>query len=129
MWTTLLSSREMHWGMVECHTRRAEGVAGLVGSEMAEAADELVAEEVRQTGKPIRLATEFDVPGWVDNIEFFAGVARNLEGKASAEYSGDHTSSIRREAMGVVGTITPWNYPLQMAVWKVIPALAAGCRW
>src|SRR5690242_20212206 len=90
-------------------------------------AGELVAEEVSQTGKPVRLAREFDVPGSVDNIDFFAGAARHLEGKASAEYSGDHTSSIRREAVGVVATITPWNYPLQMAVWKVLPALAAGC--
>ena len=92
-----------------------------------EHADQLVAEEVSQTGKPVRLAAEFDVPGSVDNIDFFAGAARHLEGKATAEYSGDHTSSIRREAVGVVATITPWNYPLQMAVWKVIPALAAGC--
>ncbi|BBY73108.1 gamma-aminobutyraldehyde dehydrogenase [Mycolicibacterium parafortuitum] len=92
-----------------------------------DATSELVAEEVSQTGKPVRLATEFDVPGSVDNIDFFAGAARHLEGKASAEYSADHTSSIRREAVGVVATITPWNYPLQMAVWKVIPALAAGC--
>ena len=90
-------------------------------------AGDLVAEEVSQTGKPVRLATEFDVPGSVDNIAFFAGATRHLEGKATAEYSADHTSSIRREAVGVVGTITPWNYPLQMAVWKVIPALAAGC--
>ena len=88
---------------------------------------DLVAEEVSQTGKPVRLAAEFDVPGSIDNIDFFAGAARHLEGKASAEYSGDHTSSIRREAVGVVATITPWNYPLQMAVWKVLPALAAGC--
>ena len=100
-------------------------------AKLAKLADEasaaLVDEEVSQTGKPVRLATEFDVPGSVDNIDFFAGAARHLEGKASAEYSGDHTSSIRREAVGVVATITPWNYPLQMAVWKVIPALAAGC--
>ncbi|MBY0289646.1 MAG: gamma-aminobutyraldehyde dehydrogenase [Mycobacteriaceae bacterium] len=87
----------------------------------------IIAEEVSQTGKPVRLATEFDVPGSIDNISFFSGAARHLEGKATAEYSGDHTSSIRREAVGVVATITPWNYPLQMAVWKVLPALAAGC--
>ncbi|MET0757733.1 MAG: gamma-aminobutyraldehyde dehydrogenase [Mycobacterium sp.] len=92
-----------------------------------EHADDLVAEEVSQTGKPVRLAAEFDVPGSIDNIDFFAGAARHLEGKATAEYSADHTSSIRREAIGVVATITPWNYPLQMAVWKVLPALAAGC--
>ena len=97
-------------------------------AELLEAnAAEVIAEEVSQTGKPVRLATEFDVPGSIDNIAFFAGAARHLEGKASAEYSADHTSSIRREAVGVVATITPWNYPLQMAVWKVIPALAAGC--
>ncbi len=90
-------------------------------------ADAFIAEEVAQTGKPVRLATEFDVPGSIDNISFFAGAARHLEGKATAEYSADHTSSIRREAVGVVGSITPWNYPLQMAVWKVLPALAAGC--
>lgn len=100
-------------------------------AKLAKLADEhaevLVAEEVSQTGKPVRLAREFDVPGSVDNIDFFAGAARHLEGKATAEYSGDHTSSIRREAIGVVATITPWNYPLQMAVWKVLPALAAGC--
>lgn len=88
---------------------------------------ELVEEEVRQTGKPIRLAQEFDVPGSIDNIRFFAGAARHLQGQATAEYSADHTSSIRRAAIGVVATITPWNYPLQMAVWKVLPALAAGC--
>jgi betaine-aldehyde dehydrogenase len=92
-----------------------------------ERAEDLVFEEVSQTGKPVRLAREFDVPGSVDNIDFFAGAARHLEGKATAEYSPDHTSSIRREAIGVVATITPWNYPLQMAVWKVLPALAAGC--
>ena len=98
-------------------------LARLVSAE----ADTFAREEVAQTGKTIRLATEFDVPGSIDNIEFFAGAARNLDGKASAEYSGEHTSSIRRDAVGVVGSITPWNYPLQMAVWKAIPALAAGC--
>ena len=105
---------------------RSAVLATLAELLQANAAD-IVAEEVRQTGKPVRLATEFDVPGSIDNIAFFAGAARHLEGKATAEYSADHTSSIRREAVGVVGTITPWNYPLQMAVWKVIPALAAGC--
>src|SRR5271165_498248 len=105
---------------------RSAVLAGLA-QLTARHADELVAEEVRQTGKPVRLASEFDVPGSVDNIAFFAGAARHLEGKATAEYSSDHTSSIRREAIGVVASIAPWNYPLQMAVWKVLPALAAGC--
>lgn len=89
-------------------------------------ADELAELESRQAGKPIRLTTEFDVPGTIDNVDFFAGAARNLEGKASAEYSPDHTSSIRREALGVIGSISPWNYPLQMAAWKILPAVAAG---
>ncbi|MBT0566801.1 aminobutyraldehyde dehydrogenase [Williamsia sp. CHRR-6] len=102
-------------------------VLAQLARRMADSADELAEQEVAQTGKTIRMATEFDVPGSVDNADFFAGVARNLEGKASAEYSADHTSWIRREAIGVVGSITPWNYPLQMAVWKVLPALAAGC--
>ncbi|WP_432512097.1 gamma-aminobutyraldehyde dehydrogenase [Kineococcus sp. SYSU DK001] len=93
---------------------------------LGERAEEFAQLETRQAGKPIRLTREFDVPGTIDNTAFFAGAARNLEGKASAEYSGGHTSSIRREAVGVVGSISPWNYPLQMAAWKVLPAIAAG---
>jgi betaine-aldehyde dehydrogenase len=89
-------------------------------------ADEYALVETRQAGKPIRLTTEFDVPGSIDNVAFFAGAARHLEGKASAEYDGAHTSLIRREPIGVVGSIAPWNYPLQMAMWKVLPAIAAG---
>ncbi|MGI3785509.1 MAG: aminobutyraldehyde dehydrogenase, partial [Janthinobacterium lividum] len=87
---------------------------------------DLAQTESRQAGKPIRLAREFDVPGTIDNTAFFAGAARTLEGQATAEYSADHTSSIRREPVGVVGSISPWNYPLQMAGWKVLPAVAAG---
>ncbi|MGI5252840.1 gamma-aminobutyraldehyde dehydrogenase [Actinacidiphila glaucinigra] len=82
--------------------------------------------ESLQCGKPLRLTTEFDVPGTVDNTAFFAGAARHLEGRAAGEYSGDHTSYVRREPVGVVGSIAPWNYPLQMAAWKVLPAIAAG---
>ncbi|MFC8454169.1 gamma-aminobutyraldehyde dehydrogenase [Kitasatospora sp. NPDC057223] len=93
---------------------------------LAGAADDLARVETSQTGKPIKLSTEFDVPGTVDNTAFFAGAARNLEGKAAGEYSGDHTSYVRREAIGVVGSVSPWNYPLQMAAWKILPAIAAG---
>ncbi|MEO5831909.1 MAG: aminobutyraldehyde dehydrogenase [Nakamurella sp.] len=89
-------------------------------------ADELADVETAQTGKPLRFSTDFDVAGTIDNAAFFAGAARVLEGSASAEYSPDHTSSIRREAVGVVGSIAPWNYPLQMAGWKILPAIAAG---
>ncbi|GAB2978417.1 gamma-aminobutyraldehyde dehydrogenase [Streptomyces pseudoechinosporeus] len=89
-------------------------------------ADEFARTESRIGGKPIRLSSGFDIPGSIDNVRFFAGAARNLEGRASAEYSGDHTSTIRREPIGVIGSIAPWNYPLQMAAWKVLPAVAAG---
>ncbi|MBD0693145.1 gamma-aminobutyraldehyde dehydrogenase [Streptomyces sp. CBMA123] len=98
---------------------RLAAVLGAAGEDLARV-------ETAQTGKPVKLATEFDVPGTVDNAAFFAGAARNLEGKAAGEYSGDHTSYVRREAIGVVGSISPWNYPLQMAAWKILPAIAAG---
>jgi betaine-aldehyde dehydrogenase len=94
--------------------------------ELEAVAEDLAQAETRQAGKPIRLSREFDVPGSIDNVWFFAGAARRLDGAASAEYSADHTSTIRREALGVVASIAPWNYPLQMAVWKVLPAIAAG---
>lgn len=94
--------------------------------ELEAVADELVVTESRQTGKPHRLAREFDVPGTIDNTVFFAGIARQLEGQAAGEYSGDHTSYVRSEPVGVVGSIAPWNYPLQMAAWKILPAIAAG---
>ncbi|SDZ06928.1 1-pyrroline dehydrogenase [Geodermatophilus africanus] len=97
-----------------------------LAAELDAVAGELATAESRQTGKPIRLTQGFDVPGTVDNVSFFAGAARNLEGRASAEYSGEHTSTIRREPIGVVGSIAPWNYPLQMAAWKILPAIAAG---
>ncbi|WP_345712458.1 gamma-aminobutyraldehyde dehydrogenase [Kineococcus glutinatus] len=93
---------------------------------LAGRAEELAQAETAQTGKSLRMAREFDVPGTVDNTAFFAGAARHLEGKAAAEYDGDHTSMVRREPVGVVGSIAPWNYPLQMAAWKVLPAIAAG---
>jgi betaine-aldehyde dehydrogenase len=95
-------------------------------TELDAIAEDLAQAESAQTGKPIRLAREFDVPGSVDNVAFFAGAARQLAGQAAGEYSSDHTSAIRREPIGVVGSIAPWNYPLQMAVWKVLPAIAAG---
>lgn len=93
---------------------------------LEEQSEDYAQAESRQTGKPLRVAREFDIPGTIDNADFFAGAARNLEGKATAEYSPDHTSSIRREPIGVIGSISPWNYPLQMAAWKILPAIAAG---
>jgi betaine-aldehyde dehydrogenase len=104
---------------------RSARVAALAAA-MEARAEEYVQTETAQTGKPLRLSREFDVPGSIDNAVFFAGAARNLEGKASAEWDGTHTSLIRREPIGVVGSIAPWNYPLQMAMWKILPAISAG---
>ena len=104
---------------------RSEAIRALADAMQARA-EEYVAAETAQCGKPLRLSREFDVPGSIDNAAFFSGAARNLDGKASAEWDGTHTSVIRREPIGVVGSIAPWNYPLQMAMWKVLPAIAAG---
>jgi len=91
-----------------------------------EHAEELVALESQNTGKPLGLTASEEIPPMVDQIRFFAGAARTLEGKAAAEYMAGHTSWIRREPIGVVGQVTPWNYPMMMAVWKLAPAIAAG---
>ena len=90
-------------------------------------ADEFTALEVANAGKPLEAFKNDEIPAMVDNLRFFAGAARNLEGKAAGEYLDGYTSWIRREPVGVVGQIAPWNYPLMMAVWKIGPALAAGC--
>lgn len=87
--------------------------------------DDIAEVESRDTGKPIG-AARGEVRGTVGQIRFFAGAARNLEGRATGEYAREHTSSIRREPIGVIGQITPWNYPLVMATWKFAPAIAAG---
>ena len=90
-----------------------------------ENADELIELESRNVGKPLWVAR--DEPAvMVDNLRFFAGAARMLEGKAAAEYVQGYTSLLRREPLGIVAGITPWNYPLMMVVWKMGPALAAG---
>jgi len=89
-------------------------------------ADELVAVEVENTGKPVSLTTSEEAPPMIDQIRFFAGAARNLEGKSAGEYMRGMTSFIRREPIGVCAQVTPWNYPMMMAVWKWAPAIAAG---
>ena len=89
-------------------------------------ADEFVRVESQNTGKPLQLTAQEELPPCVDQLRFFAGAARVLEGRATGEYLKDHTSSIRREPVGVVAQVTPWNYPLMMMVWKMAPALAAG---
>jgi betaine-aldehyde dehydrogenase len=87
---------------------------------------EFVDVESRDTGKPIGFTIDEELPPAIDQIRFFAGAARVLEGRSAGEYLKDHTSFIRREPIGVVGQVTPWNYPLMMMVWKIAPALAAG---
>jgi 1-pyrroline dehydrogenase len=97
--------------------------------KLADAIDEHTGElaeiESRNVGKPLSYAKE-ELPVCSDNLRFFAGAARVLEGKATGEYMRGYTSWIRREPLGIVGGITPWNYPLMMAIWKIAPALAAG---
>ena len=88
--------------------------------------EELIAIEVENTGKPVSLTTSEEVPPMLDQIRFFAGAARNLEGKSAGEYMRGMTSFIRREPIGVCAQVTPWNYPMMMAVWKWAPAIAAG---
>ena len=89
-------------------------------------AEDLVRAECENTGKPYRLTMDEEIPPMVDQIRFFAGAARHLQGVAASEYLAGHTSFVRREPVGVCGAVTPWNYPMMMAVWKFAPALAAG---
>src|SRR5262245_930630 len=91
-----------------------------------ENAEELVAVESENTGKPVALTLSEEIPPMVDQIRFFAGAARVLEGRSSGEYMRGFTSSIRREPVGPVAQVAPWNYPMMMAIWKFAPALAAG---
>ena len=88
--------------------------------------DELAALESDNAGKPITAVKEDEIPAMADQLRFFAGAARCLEGRAAGEYVSGYTSIIRREPIGVIGQISPWNYPLMMAIWKIGPALAAG---
>jgi betaine-aldehyde dehydrogenase len=89
-------------------------------------AEELVAAESENTGKPVGLTMSEEIPPMADQIRFFAGAARMLEGRSAGEYMTGFTSFIRREPVGVCAAVTPWNYPMMMAVWKWAPALAAG---
>ena len=93
---------------------------------LEERADEIAELESANAGKPIEAFKGDEVPAMVDNLRFFAGAARCMEGKAAGEYLEGYTSIIRREPVGVIGQIAPWNYPIMMAVWKIGPALATG---
>ena len=112
------------WSDLTHGTRAAmlEKLASLIEAH----AGELAELESQDAGKPIKLARDGDIPFAIDNLHFFAGAARHLAGVATSEYSGGHTSIIRREPIGVVASVAPWNYPFMMAAWKIGPALAAG---
>jgi betaine-aldehyde dehydrogenase len=104
---------------------RSRAVARIADAIEARAED-FIAAEAQNTGKPLGLTRSEEVPPMVDQIRFFAGAARILEGRSAGEYLADHTSMIRREPIGVCAQVTPWNYPMMMAAWKFAPAIAAG---
>ena len=97
-----------------------------IADAMAARAEEFADLESQDTGKPRASLVADEIDQSVDQLRFFAGAARSLEGRAAAEYMAGHTSYVRREPIGVIGQVTPWNYPLNMAIWKIAPALAAG---
>ena len=105
--------------------QRAQALLALADA-VDEHAEEIARLEALNAGKPIEAVKSDELPVMSDNLRFFAGAARCLEGRAAGEYMDGYTSFTRREAVGVVGQITPWNYPLMMAIWKIGPALAAG---
>ncbi len=97
-----------------------------IADEMQSRAEEFADLESKDTGKPRASLVTDEILQSIDQLRFFAGAARSLEGRAAGEYLAGHTSFVRREPIGVIGQVTPWNYPLNMAVWKIAPALAAG---
>jgi betaine-aldehyde dehydrogenase len=116
--------RRGDWSRITPGERAA--VLDRMGDLLEERADEFARVESRNTGKPLKFSSAFDLPLTVDNLRFFAAAARNLEGKATGEYIPGLRSTIVREPLGVCASITPWNYPLNMGAWKIGPALAAG---
>jgi betaine-aldehyde dehydrogenase len=105
--------------------QRSQALLALADA-IEENSEEIARAEALNAGKPIEAVTNDELPVMADNLRFFAGAARCLEGRAAGEYMEGYTSFTRREAVGVIGQITPWNYPLMMAIWKIGPALAAG---
>ncbi|MFZ2015646.1 MAG: gamma-aminobutyraldehyde dehydrogenase [Nocardioides sp.] len=97
-----------------------------IAGAIEERVEEINAVECKDTGKPLGLTMSEEMPYASDHFKFFAGAARLFEGRSAGEYMADHTSWIRREPIGVVGQVTPWNYPLMMMIWKIAPALAGG---
>src|SRR3954454_1462583 len=115
---------ESGWGT----TTPAERATAIlhIADAIEQHADEITELEAANAGKPFEAFKNDEIPAMVDNLRFFAGAARCMEGKAAGEYLEGYTSMIRREPVGVIGQIAPWNYPIMMAVWKIGPALATG---
>jgi betaine-aldehyde dehydrogenase len=105
--------------------QRAEALLG-IADVLEEHGEEIARLEALNAGKPIEAVKDDEIGVMVDNLRFFAGAARVLEGRAAGEYMEGYTSFVRREPVGVIGQVTPWNYPLMMAIWKLAPAIAAG---
>ncbi len=97
-----------------------------LADRIEEHADEIVKLEAQNVGKPAAVTLSEEIPPIVDNLRFFGGAARTMEGRSAGEYMAGFTSYVRREPIGVAGLIAPWNYPLMMAIWKIGPALATG---
>ncbi|HEX5938480.1 MAG TPA: gamma-aminobutyraldehyde dehydrogenase [Actinomycetota bacterium] len=97
-----------------------------MADRIEEHADDIVKLEAQNVGKPFAVTMSEEIPPIVDNLRFFGGAARTMEGRAAGEYMAGYTSYVRREPLGVAGLIAPWNYPLMMAIWKIGPALATG---
>jgi betaine-aldehyde dehydrogenase len=112
------------WGRMTPRDRA--GALLKIAEKVDERVEEINAVECKDTGKPLGLTMSEEMPYASDHFRFFAGASRVLEGRSAGEYMDDHTSYVRREPIGVVGQVTPWNYPLLMMIWKVAPALAAG---
>ena len=115
---------QVGWGALSYGDR---SVALMKFADALEAKSEMLAQlESQNAGKPMKLAAGGDIPFAIDNLRYFAAAVRRQDGTAAGEYVGGYTSMIRREPIGVVGAITPWNYPFMMAIWKIAPAIAAG---
>jgi betaine-aldehyde dehydrogenase len=112
------------WGQTTPADRSERLLA--MATAIEERAGEIADLEAADAGKPRQAFYEDEIPFMVDNLRYFAGAARNLEGRAAGEYLEGYTSYVRREPVGVIGQITPWNYPIMMAIWKIGPALAGG---
>jgi 1-pyrroline dehydrogenase len=119
------AAREARIGFRDTIPARRQEVLLAMADVLDRHAEELAALEIANVGKPHALAAE-EMPICVDELRFFAGAARTMQGQVAGEYGEGYTSFVRREPLGIVGQITPWNYPLMMAIWKIAPALAAG---